>query len=193
MDTAAARMVHPLGRVSGAGVVARQLERRDHLDGPAHEVGSGLGKDPGGRTGGRCRGNGEEDGRLADDRQDRDAQAEPGQARPPRSRLGRSCLQAAAYARWRGNHGRRCLARGGGARQQCGELRRRRRWWSVGHHPHVIDEPGEGGDVVTDHVSTQRLLDGGVELGARGHVGEAIVAGRHRGTPSCSRRSAIAA
>jgi len=52
-DTRDSRGVDPAVRVSGAGGgVARQFERGDHLDGPSHEVSSGLGEDPGGRTGG---------------------------------------------------------------------------------------------------------------------------------------------
>ena len=52
-DTRDSRGVDPAVRVSGAGGgVARQFERGAHLDGPSHEVSSGLGEDPGGRTGG---------------------------------------------------------------------------------------------------------------------------------------------
>jgi hypothetical protein len=187
-------MVHRLVSVLGAGVVvARQRERRDHLDGAPHELGRWFGEDASGRAGGRGGGNGEQNGRLAGDGYGGDPHADPGRARPPRRLLGQARLQEAACARWPGDRRRWRLARGRGARQQCGERGRGRRWRPVAHHPHVIDEPGEGGDVVASRVATQRLLDGGVELDARGHVGEAIVAGRHRGTPSCSRRSAIAA
>src|SRR4029453_2764168 len=108
-------MVDPLGSVSRADVVvARQLEGRDHLDGPPHEMGRRFGEDPGRRTGGRRGGNREQNRRLAGDGYGRDSQADPGRAPPPRSRLGRPPVQEAAGARRRGGGRRSGLAGGGG-------------------------------------------------------------------------------
>jgi hypothetical protein len=173
--------------------VVRQFERRHDLYGPSHDAGGRFGQDARGPTGGDPGDEAEGEGHLACDAQRRDPRSQLGGARPLCIRTPGSARRGTGAEWCEGRHRRQSSAFGGAAIQQCGKLRRRHRGLTVGHHPHVVDDPGEGRDVLTNGLAAQHPLDGGVEPGAREHVGEAIVAACHRVTPSCARRRAIVA